>query len=75
MSDTDASRRGEPTGAVNERTNLPVPIPRPSDVARDNGATITMEPREDHGMRFYRATDLEGHRWLFAKELSEANAS
>jgi uncharacterized glyoxalase superfamily protein PhnB len=40
--------------------------------ARDNGATITMEPVEDHGMRFYRATDIEGHRWVFAKELPEA---
>ena len=39
MSDSDASRRGEPTGAVSERTNLPVPIPRPSEVARDGGAT------------------------------------
>jgi uncharacterized glyoxalase superfamily protein PhnB len=38
--------------------------------ARDNGATITMELVEDHGMRFYRATDLEGHRWVFAKELT-----
>jgi uncharacterized glyoxalase superfamily protein PhnB len=43
--------------------------------ARDHGATITMEPVEDHGMRFYRATDLEGHRWVFAKELSQAKAS
>jgi CBS domain containing-hemolysin-like protein len=39
MPDTDAPRRSEPTGAVSERTNLPVPIPRPSEVARDAGAT------------------------------------
>jgi CBS domain containing-hemolysin-like protein len=39
MSDTDAPRRSEPTGAVSERTNLPVPVPRPSEVARDAGAT------------------------------------
>jgi CBS domain containing-hemolysin-like protein len=35
MSDTDAPRRSEPTGAVSERTNLPVPIPRPSEIAPD----------------------------------------
>jgi CBS domain containing-hemolysin-like protein len=39
MPDTDAPRRSEPTGAVSERTNLPVPVPRPSEVARDTGAT------------------------------------
>jgi CBS domain containing-hemolysin-like protein len=37
MSDTDAPRRSEPTGAVTERINLPVPVPRPSEIARDPG--------------------------------------
>jgi CBS domain containing-hemolysin-like protein len=37
MSDPDTSRRSEPTGAVSERTNLPVPVPRPSEIARDPG--------------------------------------
>jgi CBS domain containing-hemolysin-like protein len=37
MSDTDASRRSEPTAAVTERINLPVPVPRPSEIARDPG--------------------------------------
>jgi CBS domain containing-hemolysin-like protein len=37
MSDTDAPRRNEPTGAVTERINLPVPVPRPSEIARDPG--------------------------------------
>jgi CBS domain containing-hemolysin-like protein len=37
MSDTDAPRRSEPTGAVSERTNLPVPVPRPSELAREVG--------------------------------------
>jgi len=39
MSDTDAPRRSEPTGAVSERTNLPVPIPRPSEIAPDAGTS------------------------------------
>jgi CBS domain containing-hemolysin-like protein len=39
MSDPDAPRRNEPTGAVSERTNLPVPVPRPSEVARDAGTS------------------------------------
>ncbi|HYS50186.1 MAG TPA: hemolysin family protein [Xanthobacteraceae bacterium] len=39
MSDPDASRRGEPAGPVGERINLPVPVPRPSEVAREAGAT------------------------------------
>jgi CBS domain containing-hemolysin-like protein len=37
MSDTDAPRRSEPTAAVTERINLPVPVPRPSEIARDPG--------------------------------------
>jgi CBS domain containing-hemolysin-like protein len=39
MSDTDAPRRSEPAGAGGERTNLPVPVPRPSEVAGDAGTT------------------------------------
>jgi len=38
MSDTDASRRSEPAGAMSERTNLPVPVSRPSEIARESGA-------------------------------------
>jgi CBS domain containing-hemolysin-like protein len=38
MSDTDAPRRSEPAGAASERTNLPVPVPRPSEVARESSA-------------------------------------
>jgi CBS domain containing-hemolysin-like protein len=34
MSDTDASRRNEPAG---ERVNLPVPVPRPSEVPHESG--------------------------------------
>jgi CBS domain containing-hemolysin-like protein len=37
MSDTDAHRRSEPAGAASERTNLPVPVPRPSEIAREGG--------------------------------------
>jgi uncharacterized glyoxalase superfamily protein PhnB len=39
--------------------------------ALEAGATITSEMIEDHGMRFYRASDPEGHRWVFAKELTQ----
>jgi CBS domain containing-hemolysin-like protein len=39
MSDTDAPRRSEPTATVTERINLPVPVPRPSEIARDPGNT------------------------------------
>ena len=35
MPDTDAPSRSEP--ASSERTNLPVPVPRPSEVAREGG--------------------------------------
>jgi CBS domain containing-hemolysin-like protein len=34
MSDPDASRRNEPAG---EKINLPVPVPRPSELARESG--------------------------------------
>jgi len=37
MSDSDASRRNEPAGTVGERTNLPVPVPRPSEIMREGG--------------------------------------
>lgn len=37
--------------------------------ALEAGATLTSPLVEDHGMRFYRASDLEGHRWVFATEL------
>ena len=36
MSDSDAPRRSEPAG-VGERTNLPVPVPQPSEVVREGG--------------------------------------
>jgi hemolysin (HlyC) family protein len=38
MPDTDASSRSEAVGAPSERSNLPVPVPRPSEVVR-NGST------------------------------------
>jgi uncharacterized glyoxalase superfamily protein PhnB len=37
---------------------------------RDAGATIVSEPIEDHGTRFYRALDAEGHRWTFSMPLA-----
>jgi uncharacterized glyoxalase superfamily protein PhnB len=37
--------------------------------ARAKGATIVAEPLDEHGMRFYRALDTEGHRWIFARML------
>lgn len=33
------------------------------------GATILRPPEEGHGMRFYSAEDLEGHRWMFGQPL------
>lgn len=38
------------------------------------GATLTSELVEDHGMRFYRASDPEGHRWVFTQELTQERA-
>lgn len=36
--------------------------------AKAAGATIAMPPADQfHGSRMYRALDLEGHRWVFAK--------
>lgn len=34
--------------------------------ARAGGATVVGEPKNEHGTRFYRAVDPEGHRWIFA---------
>ena len=34
--------------------------------AKAAGATITSEPSDAYGLRMYRATDPEGHRWIFA---------
>ena len=34
--------------------------------AREAGATVVGEPKNEHGTRFYRAVDPEGHRWIFA---------
>jgi len=34
--------------------------------ARESGATVVGEPKNEHGTRFYRAVDPEGHRWIFA---------
>lgn len=42
--------------------------------AQQAGATLIGEPVEEHGMRSYRATDPEGHRWVFATPL-EGGAS
>lgn len=41
--------------------------------ALEAGATITSEPLDEHGMRRYRASDLEGHRWVFATLLPGAS--
>jgi uncharacterized glyoxalase superfamily protein PhnB len=40
--------------------------------ARDGGATIAAEPQEEHGMRRYRAIDLEGQRWVFFQDVEGA---
>src|SRR5437588_10413801 len=40
MPDSDAPRRTEPAAPAVERTTLPVPILRPSDMARDAGGWI-----------------------------------
>ena len=38
--------------------------------ARDAGATIVAEPEDQfYGFRVYRATDPEGHRWIFQQKL------
>jgi hemolysin (HlyC) family protein len=37
MPDSDASSRNEPVTAVGERTNLPVPVPHPSEIVREGG--------------------------------------
>ena len=42
--------------------------------ARKAGATIAAEPKNDHGTRFYRVIDPEGHRWIFSTPLGEAEA-
>jgi PhnB protein len=40
--------------------------------ARAAGATIAVPPRDqDHGQRMYRASDPEGHRWLFGAPLAQ----
>lgn len=46
------------------------------EAARANGATIVSEPRlQEHGVRSYRALDLEGHRWIFGEREREADES
>ena len=42
--------------------------------AKKAGATIAAEPKNEHGTRFYRAIDPEGHRWIFSMPLSEAES-
>jgi uncharacterized glyoxalase superfamily protein PhnB len=42
--------------------------------ARDAGATIAAEPVDEHGTRYYRAVDPEGHRWIFATVLDQQAA-
>ena len=39
--------------------------------AKAAGATVTAEPTNEHGLRRYRTTDLEGHRWVFTQPLEE----
>ena len=38
--------------------------------ARDAGALILSEPQDSEHGRFYRAEDIEGHRWMF-EEIAE----
>jgi PhnB protein len=41
--------------------------------ARTAGAVVVAEPEDQfHGARSYRATDPEGHRWIFATQIHEA---
>lgn len=41
--------------------------------AKDAGAVLVGEPEnQGHGFRTYRATDREGHRWLFASPTKES---
>jgi PhnB protein len=42
--------------------------------AKAAGATIATQPTDQHGQRMYRALDPEGHRWIFATPLSEADS-
>jgi uncharacterized glyoxalase superfamily protein PhnB len=39
--------------------------------AREGGATILSEPADEpYGERIYRVEDLEGHRWVFAQQIT-----
>jgi len=42
--------------------------------ARDAGATILSEPKDNYGERGYRAVDPEGHRWMFGSPTDESSA-
>jgi uncharacterized glyoxalase superfamily protein PhnB len=42
--------------------------------AKAGGATIAVEPLEEHGSRMYRALDLEGHRWIFASPVGDGGS-
>ncbi|MGI9431862.1 MAG: VOC family protein [Myxococcota bacterium] len=40
--------------------------------ARDAGAVVTSEPEDQfYGDRSYRATDPEGHRWVFSQHIRD----
>ena len=42
--------------------------------AREAGATITAEPADQpYGDRIYRATDPEGHRWIFSQHVRDVD--
>ena len=42
--------------------------------AREAGATIATEPEDQpHGARTYRATDPEGHRWIFSQQVRDVD--
>jgi PhnB protein len=43
--------------------------------AKAAGATIATAPKDQHGMRSYRAMDPEGHRWIFWMPLPDASDS
>jgi PhnB protein len=40
--------------------------------AKEAGATVLGEPVNEHGQRAYRASDPEGHRWIFSQPAGRA---
>lgn len=51
-------------------------VDRHFERAQRAGATIAVPPTdEDHGARMYRASDPEGHRWMFSMQSRPGNAA